>query len=324
MRLLIPVLIALALADAAVFSEDAHATTRYHNGVIVFSRGRVSQTTGRSDFSIYTIHANGSHLRRLTHASDDGTPRFSPDGRKIVFARFSSGAEQIFVMNADGSHVRRLTHSSSSAGNQTPSFSPNGKKIVFVRSYSSPSASYVDIFVMSSNGSHVRRLTHGGSSSVFPGLPSFSPDGKKIVFTRFTSKYTDIFVVDSNGSRMRRLTHSSFPGSNFAGGFSPDGKKIVFARFGSNFGDVFVMSSNGSHVRRLTHSKFPVSNGGGGESGVPRFSPDGRKIVFLRSTANRAEIVTMNANGSRARQVANTPANKPNEYPDWQPLSVRR
>jgi Tol biopolymer transport system component len=69
---------------------------------------------------------NGSHLRRLTHpptkgkgggpAPADDTPRFSPDGRKIVFIRASgnlpgggwSGPHGVFTINPNGSHLRQL------------------------------------------------------------------------------------------------------------------------------------------------------------------------------------------------------------------------
>ena len=57
--------------------------------------------------------ANGSNVRRLTtnQETPDRHPRWSPDGKKIVFQseRPNSGFDDILVMDADGSNVRRLT-----------------------------------------------------------------------------------------------------------------------------------------------------------------------------------------------------------------------
>ena len=55
--------------------------------------------------------ADGKNQRRLTRdPASDGSPSWSPDGRRIAFLRRHNGMADVYVMRADGTHVRRLTH----------------------------------------------------------------------------------------------------------------------------------------------------------------------------------------------------------------------
>ncbi|CAN6297115.1 unnamed protein product [Urochloa humidicola] len=103
---------------------------------IAFASDR--QDPGRGSFAIYTVHPNGSALRRVVHSGDGGVtthPWFSPDSKKLVFTSEYAGVSaepvsnphlyqpgEIFTVNIDGSGVRRLTHDSFEDG--TPSWAP--------------------------------------------------------------------------------------------------------------------------------------------------------------------------------------------------------
>jgi TolB protein len=74
-------------------------------------------------FDIYTIHPDGTHLRRLTegHGKNED-PCWSPDGRYIVFSSNRGGYYHLYIMNANGQNQRRITFQN---GEQTaPSWSP--------------------------------------------------------------------------------------------------------------------------------------------------------------------------------------------------------
>ena len=66
-------------------------------------------------------------------------PRFSPDGRDIIFSMASGGNTDIYVVGANGGTPRRLT--TAPGADTSPSFSPDGRRIVFESDRSGPSSS---------------------------------------------------------------------------------------------------------------------------------------------------------------------------------------
>jgi Tol biopolymer transport system component len=88
--------------------------------------GRTIAFTGGS--VIYTVHANGTGLRELTHGPGHNLdPQWSPDGRRILFLSVRNDLAHygfdLFVMNADGSGQRNLTHTPG-VSEIAPSWSP--------------------------------------------------------------------------------------------------------------------------------------------------------------------------------------------------------
>lgn len=110
---------------------------------------------------IYTINADGSDIRRLTHDdAKDNLPAWSPTTDKIAFCSTRSGNEDIYVMSSDGSNVQRLTDDPASDFN--PAWSPDGKYLVFFRE----TGDHKDqIYVVNADGSGERRITHDERST---------------------------------------------------------------------------------------------------------------------------------------------------------------
>jgi tricorn protease-like protein len=104
----------------------------------------------RGPYGVLVMNANGSNQTRLTAASNvDITPRWSPDGAKLVFSSNRAGnfgTFEVFVMNADGSLQARLTNNVGE--NSRPCWSPDGTKIAF----QSDRALSFDIYIMNADG----------------------------------------------------------------------------------------------------------------------------------------------------------------------------
>ena len=117
----------LSLAAAAVvLAIGATAGAASPPRWIVFS----ATSTGHINAQLYRIQSSGDGLRQITTGSYSSiAPVFSPDGKRIAFARTGVG---ILTMNVDGTGLRRLT---TNGRDSFPAWSPDGKQLAFVRPY---------------------------------------------------------------------------------------------------------------------------------------------------------------------------------------------
>jgi Tol biopolymer transport system component len=184
-------------------------------------------------------------------ATNFGSPSWSPDGRRIAFTAFQGVGRDIWIMNADGSNQHRLKETPFFEGEMD--WSPTGGWLVF------DSGSWVsEVYVIRTNGTGMRNLHTGTRPFVGSGQPSWSPDGRRIVFARPSG----IWVTDVNGRLPVQLTNAKLDGFP---DWSPDGRKIAFVRkLVSTKGtspavrdassEIYVMNADGTGVTRLTHN----------------------------------------------------------------------
>jgi TolB protein len=92
-------------------SQEMGAAWSPDGARIAFMRWDFPQTSPKTTFDIYTMNADGSDQRRLTHGDWDYYPEWSPDGKKIAFSRGdpSFAPTHVWVMNRDGSDAVNLT-----------------------------------------------------------------------------------------------------------------------------------------------------------------------------------------------------------------------
>jgi Tol biopolymer transport system component len=206
------------------------------------------------DDSLYVVNPDGSGLRSLQVNGE--SPRWSPDGRRILYSRVLDGAWDIdytlHVINADGSGVRSLGQKGAGA-----SWSPDGTRIA-ISGVVQESGGY-PIHVMNADGSRVTNLGVSG----YP--PVWSPDGRRIAFSRDSMLQgvrvgQNVYVMNADGSGVTNLTaryHDAadpWPDMNRDPDWSPDGSKIVYIRSEDDLiQDYFihVMNADGSGAVRI-------------------------------------------------------------------------
>lgn len=174
-------------------------------------------------------------------------------------------------------------------GRITIALSPDGKLIGFTERSKEGSS----IYSMNFDGSNLTRL-FGGAKAMYP---SWSPDGKKIVFTSGAAGGVfDIFVMNADGTNLTQLTKDAK--QNWAAVFSPDGKRIAFnSTRQSGKAQIYMMNSDGSNQQ-------PLMQDSTGNFYAPVWSPDGKQIAYYTYAGNKSQVMVMKADGSAPRRVA--------------------
>jgi TolB protein len=183
---------------------------------IAFVFDKLQGTDGK--LQIDTIHRDGSeHKNLIPHNAFEESPRWSPDGKTLLWVTTRDKNQELYTVAADGSAMKRLT--SDPALDNNPSWSPDGKQIAFC----STRKGNFDIFVMNADGSDIRQLTTDPKMDYWP---VWSPDGKRIAFTSNRDGNYEIYVMNADGSNQRNLT--AHPATDNYATWSPAGKRLAF------------------------------------------------------------------------------------------------
>jgi dipeptidyl aminopeptidase/acylaminoacyl peptidase len=226
---------------------------------------------------------SGKPRQLTTTNKSDRHPRWSPDGKQILFESSRSGETQLWVIDVGGGEARQLTHLSTGASNGI--WSRDGKAIAFV---SAVWPEYSDKPFKESDALNRKRMEEAANNPV-----------KAKVFTRLFYRHWDEYVEDKRqhlfvmpfangqageprdvtpGDRDAYPTSATFAvGDDFT--FSPDSKYLVFTAvperdeaWSTNY-DVCRVPVTGGKVETLTKDN-PAADGG------PRFSPDGKWLAY--------------------------------------------
>jgi Tol biopolymer transport system component len=190
---------------------------------------------------------------------------------------------ELWASRIDGSQQRRLLELEPSPTQQTFTgmcFSKDGQWIAFTRG-GGPTAvktakNEADVWKMRSDGSDLQNLTP--NTPGFDGYPSFSGDGKQIVFRSGRNGNLDLYLMNADGSNVRRLTNDG--ANDLFPVFSPTANQIAFASNrddpNADVFDVYVLDLNADgtpgKVRRITHDE--------GQHGHLQYSYDGKWLIF--------------------------------------------
>jgi TolB protein len=218
---------------------------------------------------LFMMNADGSGQTPLVRGS---SATWSADGRRIAFHASASGKGQpinllpgaattdsdIFIMNVDDflknrARPKNITNNPA-AIDDDPDCSPRGSQILFTsHAVTDNTDNHVtaEIYVIDADGpGKPTRLTNNAEEER---APSWSPDGKRIVFCcRRGGSDFEICVMNADGSGQVQLTDNTI--GDLTPSWSPDGKKIVFHRRvgGQGHFQLFLINADGSSEKQLT------------------------------------------------------------------------
>jgi Tol biopolymer transport system component len=235
---------------------------------------------------------------------------FRSSGQKRRYSWDYDETMDVFAAEQDGKNPKNLT--SALGYDAEGSYSPDGKKIAFCSMRDAYNrkltpeeqkllevdpAFYGEIYIMDADGKNVKRLTNYGG---YDGGPFFSPDGKRIIWRRFTpdGMSADIFTMNIDGTDVKRVTE--FKAMSWAPYYYPTQDYIIFAsnKLGfSNF-ELYIVDTAGlKEPVQITYTD--------GFDGLPVFSPDGSKLAWTstRTSGGASQLFLANWNHKAALEA---------------------
>jgi dipeptidyl aminopeptidase/acylaminoacyl peptidase len=275
----------ITVADLFRFKRVSDPQISPNGNQVAYVVGTVDLEANKIPSSLWLAPADGKgEPRQLTNApgKKDRHPRWSPDGKRIVFESNRSGDNQLWVIGLGGGEARQLT--TISTGASDPVWSRDGKQIAFM---SAVYPEYSEKPFKESDAANKKRTDEIEKSPV-----------KAKVHTRLFYRHWDspvedkrqhLFVMSGDGGEPKDVTpgdRDAFPTSDtFATGdnftFSPDGKYLVFTAvperdeaWSTNYDICRVPVTGGT-----TKWENLTSDNAAADSG-PVFSPDGKRLAY--------------------------------------------
>lgn len=159
---------------------------------------------------IYVSPLAGGGQRRLSvgRGSDNVTPSFSPDGRRIAFMSQRAGHPELWTMDADGTNPETLTLDfGENVYRANPDWSPDGQRLAFQSQFGST----FQVMTIALRDKSMKQLTSDGRNEE----PSWAPDGRHLAFSSNRSGVKQLWVLDVETGRTRQLTRGA-PARNAA------------------------------------------------------------------------------------------------------------
>jgi Tol biopolymer transport system component/DNA-binding winged helix-turn-helix (wHTH) protein len=183
-------------------------------------------------------------LKRVLQSRDemDG-PQLAPDGTRLVFTSWLSGAENIWTSDSDGRNPIQLTSFSGELVG-TPRWSPDGRWLVFDRR----PGDHAQIFMIDAEGRNMHSLTKGENESE---VPIWSRNGKAIYFASNRTGRFELWKQDiASGVASQITQHGGFSGAE-----SYDGRYLYYVKYFCS--GIWRMPIYGGEEERITNPPEP-------------------------------------------------------------------
>ena len=257
---------------------------------------------------IWVADASGRNPRQVTDDSSEAvvhsTPRWSPDGSKLVYRRIEGIKSDIVMIDPATQASTRLTDDI--VADMDPVWAPDGGSVYFASARGGGLNLWrVLVGRGSGAGGQPEQLTTGAGDDL---APSVAPDGNRVVFA-VRGLNSDLWRLPVNGASGQQagaaepVVMTSRVESR--GAWSPDGRTLAFNS--DRLGEMNIWMHGGDGTdRQLTH-------GPGGDY-QPTWSPDGKSIVFFSARAGNADIWSVAVGSGQLTRLTQDPAGDTNPF----------
>jgi Tol biopolymer transport system component len=219
---------------------------------------------------LYTVRSSdGGDLVRVTTTPQDGSNDvgygYSPDGSRILFARFDQNNQGVlYSVKPNGRGILQLSPSGLAVVSPPnfdevgASWSPDGSQVTFAASWKSAPGRQFALYVANADGSHLRQITPSGVGAL---SAQWSPNGRLIAFSSKRPSETpppQVWVVHPDGTALRQLTFGS--SASLAPVWSPDSQKLLF-QTGVDSSSLWNVNADGTGLTKLTDGGGPYAWG---------------------------------------------------------------
>ena len=308
---------------------------------VVFVRNFMDIMTDRGRSNLWVIDSDGTGERPLTTGNKNySSPRWSPDGTRLLYVSNVDGARQLYARWMDDGQTAKLTNLTKSPGGLA--WSPDGKWIAFSMMVPQPQQSFIDmppkpagaewaapakviqklqyradgagyledgfrqLFVLPAEGGTPRQITDGEFNH--GGRLSWTPDSKSLVFSanrhadwQYDPMNSEIYAISVDDGAITELTNRQGPDASPA--VSPDGQRIAYVGFDDRL--------QGYQVTHL----YVMNRDGSGRIAIakdfdrdvqqPRWDRSGRGVYFQYDDAGDTKIGYMTLGGKVTTLVSN-------------------
>ena len=266
--------------------------------------------------SIVLVSVESGQVQKLTsppidYYYGDLSPRFSPDGKSLLFIRARSGGDRnIYIagLGVDGTgqgEARKVNGIGDYPVILGADWMPDSRTIVYS---SAVRGNFGSLYSVPLRGGGGVRMGEAGDRV---GELSVSRAGGRVVYQRVSTD-RNIWRIPGPHSLLER----DGPATRFiastewdtAPQYSPDGKKIVFASARSGSMELWVCDADGQNAVQLTNLR-------GGGPGSPRWAPDSSSIAFDHDLYGNKDISVVSVDGGKPRRLTAEPSNE--VRPSW-------
>jgi TolB protein len=278
---------------------------------------RLTGERGYFDTRIVFVDESGpkdQRVKRLAIMDQDGanhrflsdgrsivlTPRFSPTRQEITYMSYEGGQPQVYLLQIETG--QRELVGNFPGMTFAPRFSPDGQRIIMSLLRQDGNS---NIYTMDLRNRTTTRLT---DSNAIDTSPSYSPDGRQVVFTSDRGGRAQIYRMNADGTDTQRISFGD--GSYSTPVWSPRGDLIAFTKQSGGQFQIGVMRTDGSGERILSSGFLQEG---------PTWAPNGRVIMFFREPSGAAGP-TLHSIDLTGRNEQSIPTPNFASDPAWSPL----